>query len=378
MTKRNRWQWFLGLAIGAIVLLTLVLAPGGNIEQRGSTYNRAPDGYAAWFAYMQQQTSIDRWQQPLVNLPNDTQPITLLRVNFELQGELLSLERELEDWLKRGNTIVELGVYSPATRAPFTSRQMSPQGEVKIETTRRAASGGILDDRFGAIVWQQAIGKGQLIRATTPYLAANAYQKESGNFAFLAQLVQQGDRILVDEFLHGYRDAETTSEGSESSGGSGTSDSNFRRNEPDDLAAYLVKTPLLLILIQGIVLLLVLLWSQNRRFGAPESIAPPPIDNSEAYIQALAGVLHKAGRSEFLIDTIGKAEQLHIQRTLGLGTVPIDPDSLRIAWQQQTHRPVSDLDAVLKPPFADRKASDRDLLTWLQAIQSVRKQLDNP
>lgn len=366
MTKRNRWQWFLGLAIAAIVLLTLALAPGGSIERRGSTYSRAPDGYGAWFAYMQQQNSIERWQRSPADLLKETQPTTLLRVNYELQGgTLLSLDKPIEDWLKRGNTIVELGIYAPATRASFTTRQASPQGEVKIKTTRRSSAGGILDDRFGAIVWRERVGRGQIIYATTPHLAANAYQNEPGNFAFLAQLVRQnGDRILVDEFLHGYRDSQAeAAEGD--------------RTAEDNLLLYLARTPLLLILIQAIVLLLVLLWSQNRRFGAPVSIAPPSIDNSEAFIQALAGVLHKAGRSEFLLDTIGKAEQLHIQRLLGLGTVPIDPESLRIAWEQQTNRPVADLDAVLKPPFADRKASDRDLLTWLQAIQSVRNQLSN-
>ncbi|MBD2089674.1 DUF4350 domain-containing protein [Microcoleus sp. FACHB-1515] len=367
MTKRNRWQWFIGLAIGAIVLLTLILAPGGSIERRGSTYNRAPDGYAAWFAYMQQQQiPVERWQRSIADLVNATEPTTLLRVNYELQGgTLLSLDEGVEDWLKRGNTIIELGIYAPATRAPFTTKQESPQGEVKIETTRRVSSGGLLSDRFGSIVWRERVGRGQVIRATTPYLAANAYQNEPGNFAFLAELVRQNNgRILIDEFLHGYRDPDAESTVADPT----TSDS---------LAGYLARTPLLLILIQAIVLFFVVLWSQNRRFGAPMSIASPAIDNSEAYIQALAGVLHKAGRSEFLIDTIGKAEQLHIQRALGLGTIPIDPENLRIAWQQQTDRSAADLDAVLNPPFANRRASDRDLLTWLQAIQSVRKQLDN-
>jgi hypothetical protein len=66
-------------------------------------------------------------------------------------------------------------------------------GSVKIDTQRRAKNikDGLLGDRFGAIVWEKSIGKGQVILPLHPYLAANAYQDFQGNYEFLAQLVTQ-------------------------------------------------------------------------------------------------------------------------------------------------------------------------------------------
>ncbi|NEQ27633.1 MAG: DUF4350 domain-containing protein, partial [Microcoleus sp. SIO2G3] len=167
MIKRNRWLWFVIFTLAAIVLLTLFFAPRSSPLMRGSTYSRAPNGYGAWFAYMQQQNlAIERWQRSPDDLLKETQPLTLLRVNPEMG--FVTLSEAEEKWLRRGNTIVELGLWSPVSRAAFTTMQTSPQGNVKIETARRQPSINPterrLGDQFVAIVWRQAIGQGQIIR----------------------------------------------------------------------------------------------------------------------------------------------------------------------------------------------------------------------
>ncbi|HBK62172.1 MAG TPA: DUF4350 domain-containing protein, partial [Cyanobacteria bacterium UBA11166] len=58
------------------------------------------------------------------------------------------------------NTLVILGVDKPVTNAPFSTMHNSPEGKIKIETTRRHKqnltegkdSNQILVDKFGAIV----------------------------------------------------------------------------------------------------------------------------------------------------------------------------------------------------------------------------------
>ncbi len=215
-----------------------------------------------------------------------------------------------------------------ATEAEFSTLQDSPVGNIKIETSRRYTGTELsleLSDNFGAIVWTKQIGKGKAIFATTPYLAANAYQDYPNNFKYLAQLVEKNPQIFVDEYSHGYRDKSTTETGSD-------------RNWLE----YLAKTPLKPLLIQAGVLLLVLIWAQNRRFGAPESLETPPIDNNIAYIQALAGVLEKAQSSEFILNIVGKEEQLQLQKALGLGQP--------------------------SPP----RLSDKQLLEWLDKWQKIR------
>ena len=371
--RKPRWVWFAAIGLLALVLLSLFAAP--RTASSGSTYGRAPDGYGAWYAYMQQQGApIQRWRKPFSQLiepekphegtsirfpakPATSQPtpLTLLQIS---PGRGLGIGTPTEDWFKQGNVLVQLGVQPPPTQATFRSLLDSPVGKVKIETSRRASTEqSLLKDQYGAVVWQEPIGEGRIIYAATPYLAANAYQDEPGNFKFLEKLVTApGYPIYVDEYLHGYKDQETIAH--EASGG---------------VLAYLFKTPLLLVTVQAAVVLLVLFLGKNQRLGAPLKLIEPQPDNSQAYIHALATVLRKAGSSDFVKDTIGKAEQLNVQRSLGLGTTELlDPQAVIAAWQQQG-RSAEALAAVLRRD--ERRLSDGELLSWVRAIEGVRRQV---
>jgi hypothetical protein len=505
MKLSNRRLWIFGaIAIGAIILITLLAAPASNKLNSGSTYNRAPDGYGAWYAFMSERgTPVQRWRKPFEDLANNKDakpPITLLRVYSNLTSPRLSqslIEQELTEkernWVESGNTLVILGVHQPVTEAPFSTRHKAGTLSVKIDTQRREKKikEGLLGDRFGAVVWEESIGKGRVIFATTPHLAANAYQDFQGNYEFLAQLVSQSgvpgqqrtadNRAIanrptgnsqnsrwVDEYIHGYKDSEliikreyannrsTTnrSAGNSQSGGSGqqdtadnrstanrptgnsqsggsgqqgtadnrstanrptgnsqsggsgqqgTNDNRSTANRPtdnsqnpvwvdeyihghkdsevikreqrEDIFSYLAKTPLFPAFVQGFVLLLVAIWALNRRFGKPLTLSVPVVDNSEAYIQALGGVLQKANSSEFILEVVGKEEQLQLQKALGLGQVLLDHESLVEAWVLQTGRPATELEQLLQVQSRKRRMSETDLLTWLGNWEQIRRHL---
>ncbi len=354
MKRRNRFWWIGGIAIAIMALLTLIAAPNTSYINNGSTYNRAPDGYGAWYAYMQTQgAKIERWQKPVEEIKANS--VTLLRVNHQLTPPTLSTEDD--KWVKQGNTLVILGVTGAATAAEFSTLQESPVGNVKIETSRRYKGTELnveLGDLLGAVVWSKKIGKGRAIFATTPYLAANAYQEYPSNYKYLAQLVGKNRQVLVDEYSHGYRDKSIT----ETEG-----DRNW--------LSYLAKTPLLPFLLQAGVLLLILIWAQNHRFGTPESLETPAIDNNQAYIQALAGVLEKAECSEFILNIVGKEEQLQLQQSLGLGKIPLEHQTLVDNWVQQTKLSPTQLQQLLSHPSPHR-LSDKQLLVWLDKWQKIR------
>ncbi len=379
MRLSRRQIALLAIALGAIILLTLLVAPMGSDRQSASTYSRAPDGYGAWYAYMQAQGKpVKRWQQPADalfqpnrdaakadspngNIARPKTPITLLRI-----GRDLELSAASETWVKQGNVLVLVGAIADAsvTQAPFTSDVASPGGIVRIATSRRyrpsSASTPVLQDSFGMVIEQKTLGKGRLISVITTHLAANAYQDFRANYELLTKLVTEpGHPIWVDEYLHGYKD---------------TDEQNNTAGEAD-LFSYLMRTPLSLLAIQVIAVLLVLIWGQNRRFGLPERVEAPTLDNSEAYIQALASVLHKAGGSEFVLETLGKAEQLDIQKALGLGTVPLSVDDLVTAWTQQTGKPADALQRLLRTAARHRRVSETELSQWIETLNSVRSQL---
>lgn len=358
--SNSRMVKFGAIALAAIVLLTLTLAPSRDRLTSGSTYSRAPDGYGAWYAFMEQRgTPIQRWQRPLSALENQT-PITLLRVRGKLVRS--PIEDRVDMWIQKGHTIVTVGVWESSTEAPFTSEINSPQGKVKIETTRRAALGSndieLLGDRFGAVVWAETQETGRKISVTTPYLAANAYQDEPGNYAFLAELLTATNQpIWVDEYMHGYRDADAKEE----------------ERVAGNWLTYLAKTPLLMIAVQLGIILLLAIAAQNRRFGHAEAIAPPQINNSQSYIQALASVLRKAQSHEFLTQTISKAEQLALQERLGLGSTLLSPEDLLQAWQTQTGRDAAELKFLLQSHGKSRFFNETQLRFWLEKWQAIRK-----
>lgn len=356
--RRINQRWWLGaIAIAAIVLLSLVTAPN-NRSRLGSTYSHSPDGYGAWYAYMQNQgTPVQRWQKPFSELEKQEQVI-LLRV---LSQPISGINHTEQQWVERGNTLVILGVRKSVTPADFSTQQQSDDLiGIKIDTRRRAEIGNqqqtLLGDRFGAVVWRETIGAGQVIYCVTPYLAANAYQDSPNNYKYLAQLVAQaGKPIWVDEYIHGYRDKEAREQAGER-----------------DFLSYLAQRPLAAALFQATIVLIVLILASNRRFGQPIILTTPIVDNSTAYIEALAGVLQKAQASDFVIDTVGNAEQKQLQQSLGLGQIPLERHDLIHAWVQQTGRSPVELEQLLGLRGQKRRPSDKDLLNWLKQWRTIR------
>ncbi|NJL37407.1 MAG: DUF4350 domain-containing protein [Leptolyngbyaceae cyanobacterium SM1_4_3] len=391
----KKYRLWVGVAL-VLIAITLFFAPRSSRLLQGSTYGRSPNGYGAWYAYMQERgTPVQRWQRPLTELvkprpsaPENrdvvpirfsaadtvaqaapTAPMTLVQVSSGVPLPLFNW-----DWVNQGNVLVLLGVRGTVTAAPFSSSLESPVGGVKVETSRRSLQTrsfsapedtewefeDLLRDAHGAAVWRETIGRGSVILSTTSHLAANAYQDEPGNFEFLAQLLTEiGNPIWVDEYSHGYKD-----------------EAAIAQENSENIVLYLAKTPLLLLAVQAGIMLLVLILG-HRRLGPAIALETPPVDNSKAYIQAMAGVLQKANSSKFVVEMVGKAEQLNVQRSLGLGTDLLEPKVVATAWTEQTGRPAAELAEILNLVDNHAQISERELLTWLDKVQTMRRHLPN-
>jgi len=359
---KPRWIWML-LGLGLLVLMGLLTlsTPKTSSLASGSTWNRNPDGYGAWYDYMDERgVAIHRWRRPvreLLQQQAEQKTATLVQVHPDFWPADGSWAQRpwLDEWLRRGNTLVVLGMSYPVTAAPFETQVPSDWGPVTIATRRRAAEEGtpLLQDEYGWLVWRQQRAAGQLIVSVTPHLAANAYQQAAGNFPLLADLVSEtAGPIWVDEYLHGYQETSAPEPGKAEAPVS------------DSWLTYLANTPLLLLF--GQIAGISLLWglAQNRYLGRPQRLQPPVVDNSTAYIQALAEVLYKAKSHQFVADTLAAAERRHLQQRLGLGTGPVDDATLTQAWHQATGRPAEEL-RFLTPPSP---LSIVTLRAWLRRL----------
>lgn len=357
--KRRKTLILIAIASFLLILITLFFAPTKNQQQSGSTFNRQPDGYAAWYEYMKgKNINIQRSEKPFQKLiKNNDSPLTLLQIKPNSQQYFYSSINA--DWVKKGNNLIIVGVKEFPTKAEFSTIHNSDFGMIKIETSRRRKyqypTKSILKDEFGDIVWKNQIGKGEITKIVTPYFAANAYQDYTANYEFLAELVTKYNQpIWVDEYLHGYKDEEV-----------------IKEEIGQDLFSYLAKKPLMIVFIQGIILLLVYLWGFNNRFGKPLKLFSPKINYSEAYINALSSVLHKSESSDFLVEMIGKEEQLQLQKQLGLGNTLLDNQTLIEVWQNQGGNK-KQLQSILSFPTKKTRFQEKDLLIWLNQWQTIR------
>lgn len=370
--RQRKWL-LIGIAIAIVALLTLIAAPNssGRKNDSGSTYGRNADGYGAWYEYMsQREIPIKRWRKPASQLIKDNiQDVTLIQILSKADflagfGEISELEK---DWVNQGNTLVIIGNFQPATAAPFRSMipyrpQPLSETKIEIETTRRYRkqrkknTKKILEDQYGAVVWQEKIGKGKVIYCTTPYLAANAYQDNLDNYKFLAELVSDHQTIWVDEYIHGYKDKET-----------------IVREQQENVLNYLAKTPLFLLFIQLVLMAIIASMAAFRRFGQPIMTKTAIADNSTAYIDALAGVLEKANSTDFVVEAIAKDEQRKLQAALGLGKSLVDEETLIAAWKQQKGDAANDISQLLQVSNTKKKISDAQLITWIQKWQKINQ-----
>jgi hypothetical protein len=487
MKRVNRLGWLIGIFALAMVLISLIAAPATSKLTSGSTYNRTPDGYAAWYASIQSQgKNIQRWQKPTAALPFEKQPATLLRI--QTQGKQKADSDSESRWVEAGNTLIILGSSPAGKRASnqspvspeFSTMQKSDVGDIKIDSRYRLKKPKteaekpenqlvLLGDEYGAIVWQEKRDKGKIIVATTSLLAANAYQDYPNNYKYLTQLIsQKNSKIYIDEYSHGYKDSlkqrlqsvitrenriselekslrkqekafsgesyeekklkqreeelskkeDALSKEEETIGNkrgiSGREEAvavremavlvrekavktpkpqlrdeaikarkeavemrdrsvKLKSDDENNVAIYLTKTPILLLALQSVVLLLVLIWAKNNRFGKAEKLQTPKLDNSEAYIKALAAVLEKATATDFVMEMVGNSEKLRLQQSLGLGKTTIDPENITAVWSEKTSENPSQLQEILQSHQQKHRISEKDLISWLRKWQSIKQ-----
>lgn len=284
MIRKRLWLW-IAIALGMVLLLVII--PTQSQSQAGSSYYSGPSGYSAWYDWLTSQNiSIKRSLQPYQNLTSDS-PVTLIQVYPQ------TIDSVFTDWVSTGNTLVILGFTAPAAGVNFTTLQPTNVGYVRIDSRRRFQGDQtkiLLGDDYGAIAWESIIGKGKVIYLTTPFLAANAYQDYLPNYQFLAQIVTEGNKpIWFDEYIHGYRDSDQTYSESK-----------------ETLFTYLQSAWLFPLFIQLIILALLAVWTGLHPLGLPVSLTKPKPNNTLVYIQAMAKVLEKANKPEYIREATAK------------------------------------------------------------------------
>lgn len=368
--RPSPWVW---VGVGLLILTIIILVAAPKSYPGGSTYSKSLGDYSQWYAFMERQGHpIQRWRQPYTALKDTGQ--TLIQIaDVEREDEALLRSQEVLDWVERGNTLIQVSWAGQVTGAPFRSDLSSPSGPVRIETTRRYNTGlssdivevEELQDTFGSVVWSYGQGKGRMVRATYPWLAANVYADHAGNFRALEVLATQREGpIWVDEWLHGHRDPSALADAAAP-----------KEQSP---FAYLGRQPIAVVAGQAVVLLLLLLWGKNQRFGALTRLSAPSRNSSEQYIQSLADTLEANGHTEYVLTLLGQSFRQRLQTRLGMGGIgaetALSDGAIAQQWSGVTGRSPQELLELLEQTQQEKRLSDRAVLLWVQRSEAILNQ----
>jgi Domain of unknown function (DUF4350) len=363
---------------GLLVLSIIVIAAASQSDPRGSTYGKTSSDYSQWYTFMEQHGHpIRKWQKPYGQLKTlKGQGQTFIQIaGLEAQTTPDLQDPAVLDWVERGNTLIQLSWTGTVTGAPFSSAIESKQGPVRIETSRRYKLGSTkskdevaeVKDRFGSVIWSYSLGKGRIIQSTYPWIAANVYAQQNENFRVLEALAtRQEDTIWVDEWLHGYRDP--------------TSDSGVADREEESPWEYLSRQPIAVIAEQGMVLLFLLIWGKNQRFGTMTRRIIPPRNSSEQYIQALADTLDANGHTEYVLAMLGQSFRQRLQSQLGMvgvgrGETAVADRAIAEQWASVTGRPSQVLLELLEKTQREKRLGERAVLSWVQDSEAILREL---
>jgi Domain of unknown function (DUF4350) len=362
------WGWIL---IASLCLILIVTAMAPPDYPKGSSYENTLSGYAQWYRFMEtQHHPIERWRRDYRQLKGTGQ--TLIQVADVEGSQSTELGTpEILAWVKNGNTLIELSWAGGVTGAPFLSDLPTPKGTVRIETTRRYGSNNfdevLLKDAFGGVIGLATFQKGEVIKIAYPWMGAGNYVNvnQGANFQVLADLAtQRKGTIWVDEWIHGYRDLEPTSV--------------LADDKTQDLWGYFAERPIAVMAGQGVLLLLMLLWGQNQRFGALIRVAPPTRNSNEQYIQALADTLNTHGHTEYVLALLGQSLRDRLKSRLSLVGADLAGDgdgAIAAQWATVTGRPAAELLELLEQSSTDKRLRDSELLTWVQQADTILRGL---
>lgn len=138
-------------------------------------------------------------------------------------------------------------------------------------------------------------GSGQIVYLTDPYIVSNAGVSLVDNAQLAINIIASREGLIAfDEYHHGYGAAENR------------------------LLEYFAGTPVLWILAQVILLVILLLWSQSRRFARPLPVNEPNRLSKLEYVAAFAELQQRTKAYDLALENIYSEFRRSMTRLFGM------------------------------------------------------------
>lgn len=372
LSKNRGWIWFAAILILFLLCSYFFLSKATKTYLPYDSHSPSPTGIKAFYTYAEKEIAgITRWEEPPSRLSGSENKLLLMVEPYNVPNK--EVMDEYIAFMEQGNTILLL-MKNPDSMLGLNTNYVhfpSPNGQIFGEGSKeyRAQNSSpvriqaeqtdevLLYDEQGTIALKRSFGQGTLIVSNTPEWITNDAILKEDHLQLLLDLLQQDNKelyvLLVDEYIHG-----------ENSG------STFVTTYPQWF---------ILILIQGILWTILLLWSRGKRFGPILVSREETVRFSDENLQALAAWHIKGNRYQDSLSIQADYLKLAFQERWG---IPSSKEWLDRANQIERKSKMMNSKSVkpflqdLTKILAKEKISKQEYLYWSKKLDQLRKEVE--
>lgn len=251
------WIWIAALLILFMTISYFTFSPKPQTYPGYVTASPAPDGLKAFYTYLKKEMDVSIWARSPDMLPENGKKKLLIMVEPSIQLKDEEWQKYVS-YMEEGNTVLLFaenpeGMLNLKTESNKNSKAYNiydhnnrvvkalVRSRYRLKADKQDQI--LLRDYLGAIALKRSIGKGKLIVSVTPEWLTNEKILNLDHLPLVLHLIQDGktNAILFDEYIHG---------------------------EQSTTAMLLVYPKwFLLLLLQGILLTVLWVWHNGKRFG---------------------------------------------------------------------------------------------------------------
>lgn len=372
--KKKGWIWLAVLLILFSICFYFILSQKPHEFSPYDSESPSPTGLKAFYSYLEDEIGmVERWEQPSSLLPESQGRQVLVMAEPYFIPDTKEMDYYI-DFMENGNTILLLknnpkGFFDIGTtfveslseeQSITDSSQTNFEGDV-YAPVRLDVNGEedeiLLTDNLGNIAIKRKYGEGSLIVSLTPHWLTNQDILKKDHLALVLTLIQQDGFnnetfILFDEYNHG-----------------DTGSSSF----------VVYQDWFLLLLFQGLLVTIFLLWNQGKRFGPILEPREETVRFSDESLRALAAWYLKGNAYKDSLTTQAEYVKYLLQERWG---IPYNREwkdcavILHKRWKTKEDGKIDLFLHQLTQVLAKEKISKQEYLEWAKQLDTLRKEVE--
>lgn len=335
------------------------------------SHSPSPTGVKAFYTYLDKEMdSVERWSHPpnLLSNKEENQLMVMIEPSITPDSDEIA---EYIKFMESGHTIILLqenprGLFD--LQISFNLEESLPQKIVDKHKKKYVSEFGsvvffeakeqdevLLQSENGRVIAiKRTYGDGQLIVANTPNWITNENILEEGHLPLMLSLFNEvnANNIIFNEYIHG---------------------------QQSDTFVKVYPKWFLLFMLQGILLTLLVLWYQGKRFGQVVIPREETVRYSDERINAIAVWYLKGRRFKDSLQIQAEYVRVILQENWGVPSNKewIDVDiHLEKRWkqvpQQEIHSFVQELSNLLQQDTVTKQ----EYMIWAKKLDQLRKEVE--